>query len=126
MGGKKFLIGNAFPLSLIRGRKVLIEEVSIDVFKSCVKGAVLVSFWGHENTLEKAEEFLGVSIKPIENRPSIRLSERNLPMIYGEEYKECWIVSPNYDDELRHEIGCELGKDVIHSWSILKLIWLDK
>lgn len=115
----KVLIGNSFPLTQIRRR----AEILPCPKKAFPQDAEIYSFWGHANTLRLAGEFLGVDLTPREERPAIALSPENFPVLYGEEFRECWIVSPNYVKNFRAKIGEEITADKIRDWSILKIVW---
>lgn len=120
---KKILIGNSFPLSLIRKNKVEIQEVPLINFKRCLKDAEIFSFWGHRNTLKVAEQILGVSLEPRTERPAIELNELCLPTLYGETFDECWVLSPNYIQGFRPSIGEEVKEEQISDWIVLKINW---
>ena len=120
---KKILIGNSFPLSLIRKNKVEIQKVPLINFKRCLNDAEIFSFWGHRNTLKVAEQILGVSLEPRTERPAIELNELCLPTLYGETFDECWVLSPNYIQGFRPSIGEEVKEDQISDWIVLKINW---
>lgn len=116
---KKVLIGNSFPFPLIR-RPVDVRPMRFEAFP---KDAEICSFWGHTNTLAVASEFLGVDLTPKTDRPALTLSENQLPVFNGEEFSECWIVSPNYAEAFRTPIGEETLAEKIKSWMLLKICW---
>ena len=70
------LIGNAFPLSLVR-RPVRIVPATREELHAAARGRAVVSFWGHPNTLAQAERFCGLPLAPGNERPAVRLQERN-------------------------------------------------
>ncbi len=119
---KSFLVGNSFPLSLIR-RKVVIEEATMEEFKEVCHEGKLHSFWGHENTRAAAEEVLGVSVKPKEERPAVTLTAEGFPTLDGEVFEVCYVLSPNYRGAFRPKIGEEVSSEQIASWHLLKMIW---
>lgn len=119
---KSFLVGNSFPLSLIR-RKVVIEEATMTEFKTLCQEGGLHSFWGHENTRVAAEEVLGVSVKPKEERPAVTLTADGFPTLDGVIFDLCYVLSPNYKDAFRPKIGEEVPSEQIASWHLLKMIW---
>ena len=121
----KVLVGNSFPLSLIR-RKVVIEEATMEEFKALCKEGTLHSFWGHENTRSAAEEVLGVSVKPKTERPAVTLTPEGLPTLDGEVFRVCYVLSPNYKDTFRPKIGEEVSSEQIASWHLLKMIWSEE
>ena len=70
---KKMLVGNSFPLSLVRGGEVRMTCPSLCELQKLVRDSEVVSYWGHENTRSVAEAVLGASLKP-----KIRLAVRHL------------------------------------------------
>lgn len=120
---KKLLIGNSFPFSLIRNDRVVVESRSLDDLRGEVSAATPVSFWGHSNTRSAAEAVLGVSLQTETERPALSLSEDKLPMLYGETFDTCWLLSPDYPGGFRPAIGQEVGPEMISGWHVLKLTW---
>lgn len=118
------LIGNSFPLSLIR-RAVRIEPRSIDHLRVAMKSAEVHSFWGHANTAPLAEEMLGSSLFRGSERPALTLSETRKPVLDGVEFTECWVLSPDYQPGFRPKVGEEVPSDQILGWQILQLTWED-
>jgi hypothetical protein len=115
---RQILIGNSFPLSLIR-RKVTIAPATLNL-----EGLEeIYSFWGHENTIQVASDFLGIDLTPKVKRPEIKLNPNNLPELDGVIFTECWIVSPTYKVGFRPAIGEEVEESVIKSWQVLKITW---
>lgn len=118
----KILIGNAFPLVLVR-RKVTVEPVSLEMLKTELEGKSIVSFWGHDNSVNAASDYVGLDLKPDTARPVLELDSSGLPCFNNESYSVCWIISPNYRDNHRPGIGEEVSSKMIESWQILKIIW---
>ena len=116
---KNVLVGNSFPFPLIR-RRIDVALMPLEAFP---KEAKICSFWGHANTLSAASKFLGVDLTPRHERYALELSENSLPLFDGEEFSECWIVSPNYDESFRKLIGAEIPVEKIKSWTLLKISW---
>jgi len=116
------LVGNAFPLSLIR-RPVRIEPVPVGILQATVRDKKIVSFWGHANTLAAAEKFSGLPLAPTVERPAIQLQENGLPSWVGQTFRECWIISPDYIDGFRPAVGEEVASEKIKDWQILKITW---
>ena len=87
------LVGNAFPLSLVR------------------------------NTRLAAEAVLGVSLAPKTPRPAITLSAEARPQLEGYTFDTCWVLSPDYRKDFRPAIGQEVPLDAIRGWHALKLTW---
>lgn len=116
---KKVLVGNSFPFPLVR-RRISVSPMPLEAFP---KDAEICSFWGHVNTLAPASEFLGVDLTPQTERPVLKLSENKLPVLNGEEFSECWIISPNYYESFRSPVGEETSATKIESWTLLKICW---
>lgn len=116
------LIGNTFPLTLAR-RKFTVEPVSMETLQEAVKGKEIVSFWGHANTLTAASAVSGIDLTPAVERPVLSLSPDRLPMLDNREFKECWIVSPDYRDNFRPAVNAEVPESMIAGWQVLKLTW---
>lgn len=118
----RILIGNAFPLALMR-RKVTIEPMHLDDLRAAIENQSICSFWGHENTLEYACQLTGIDLRPHCERPIIHISSDGYPMLCDNVFTCCWIVSPNFKDHYRPSIGEEAPEDLIDSWEILRLRW---
>ena len=117
------LIGNSFPLVLIR-RRVSIAPVSPEDLRRCLASAEkIVSFWGHRNTLPAAEAFLGIPLTPERERPAISLDEEKFPVMDGKRFTECFVLSPDYRTGFRPAIGQEVTPDQISGWHCLKIQW---
>lgn len=117
------LVGNAFPLSLVRNTRLMVESKSVDDLREMLVGAEVVSFWGHENTRLAAEAVLGVSLAPKTPRPAILLSSESRPQLDGRTFDICWILSPDYRAGFRPAIGQEVAATAIVGWHVLKLTW---
>lgn len=117
------LVGNAFPLSLVRNTRLLVESKSVDDLRGMLVGAEVVSFWGHENTRDAAEAVLGVSLAPETPRPAITLSAEARPQLAGRTFDTCWVLSPDYRRDFRPAIGQEVPLSAIRGWHVLKLTW---
>ena len=124
MSEKKILLGNAFPLALIR-RKVVIEPKAVEDLKRVLADCdnEVISFWGHNNTLHQVCDILNYDIKPKYDRPAVELNDANLPELEGTIFTECWIISPDYVSGLRPQIGEEIPSSKIIGWHILKITW---
>lgn len=116
------LIGNAFPLSLVR-RPVRIVPATLEELHAAAKGKEIVSFWGHANTMAQAERFCGLPLAPGNERPTIQLQESGLPSLGGQTFCECWILSPDYIQNLRPAVGEEVPAEQIGGWTVLKITW---
>ncbi len=122
---KSILVGNIFPLNLIR-RRVIIEPVSPEELRSQLALHEPVSFWGHESTLPHANALLGKDITPAEKRPALELNDAGLPVLEGQEFDECWVLSPVFAPGVRPGFGEEVGPEQIERWQVLKLQWNDE
>lgn len=116
------LLGNAFPLSLIR-RQVTISPQSVEVLKSVIANAELYSYWGHANTIAAASAIVDCDITPKIERPAIRLNDSGYPEFNGISFDTCWILSPDYINGFRPKIGEEVGTEKILGWQVLKISW---
>ena len=120
---RKILIGNSYPFSLVRCARLVVESVSLSALQAALTGAEIVSFWGHANTRSAAEELLGVSLLSKTERPALSLSGDGRPMLEGEVFDSCWLLSPDYPEGFRPSIGTEVGLEMIKGWQVLKLTW---
>lgn len=116
------LIGNTFPLTLMR-RSLTVEVVPLEEFRRAVAGKRIVSFWGHPNTLHAASTAAGFDLTPREERPVLTLSPEAFPMLDGEVFRECWIISPDSRRNFCPSPNNELKLDDIQSWQCLRLVW---
>lgn len=119
---KHLLLGNSFPLSLIR-HPVRIEPRSVEDLKLELRGAEIHSFWGHANTRELASDMIGMSLFRGSERPALTLTEDRKPVLNGIEFHECWILSPDYVPGFRPAVGEEVHADQIQGWQVLKISW---
>ena len=120
MRRSKILIGNSFPLSLIR-RQVVITPCVLDELRQQLSVNEIVSFWGHRNTLAAVNRCLGADLAPAVERPALSLSAEKLPVYDGEVFDECWILSPEYRDGFRPAVGEEVAAEQILGWQCLHL-----
>ena len=116
------LIGNTFPLPLIR-RSVRITLSSREELLRLTADRPVASFWGHANTLAAVNEWLGIDLTPATERPALALSPEQLPMLDGQAYCECYVLSPDYRPGFRPAIGVEVGPQDILGWQVLRLKW---
>lgn len=121
----KILIGNCFSLTLMRGGEVTVSPQPLDVLRKLLaSGVEVVSYWGHENTRAVAERILGVSLKTKSPRPALCLvGDKKKPMLDGEVFDTCWVLSPDYVPGYRPSIGEEADESKITGWQVLKLSW---
>lgn len=118
------LLGNSFPLSLIR-RTVRIDPRPLEELRQAVGDRGCVSFWGHANTLEVAKQFLGFDPTPATARPALTLNGEGFPVYAGNLFQEIWVLSPDYRAGFRPKIGHEVAPGQILSWQVLRLEFSD-
>jgi hypothetical protein len=116
------LIGNSFPVSLIR-TKVIFEPQPLTALQAAVAGKRIYSYWGHPNTLAAASQFVGADLTPMKERPSLQMTSQGMPVLDGQAFEECWVLSPNHGSSARPSIGEELDPHRISEWHVLKLTW---
>lgn len=117
-----FITGNTYPMSLVR-RAVRITPVTMDYYCKRLDEDKWISYWGHENTLEAAKTACGHDLRPTETRPALTLDEEGYPSLYGVQYRECLVLSPEYRPGYRPAIGKEDKSEDILSWQVLRIIW---
>lgn len=122
MPNPAFLFGNTFPVSLIR-RKVDTERRSLEELKLQLARRACISFWGHENTLEHVNKLLARDLTPKTPRPTLTLDAHKLPMLDGQSFNECWVLSPDCTLEKRPPGGGETSAEDIKSWTVLRMSW---
>ncbi len=116
------LIGNSFPLALVR-RRVVIEPLAVEDLREVARSRGVVSFWGHANTLSAASQVLGCDLTPEVERPALTLAGEGFPSLAGVSYAECYVLSANYREHFRPSIGMEVPLEQIASWQALRLTW---
>ena len=114
------LLGNAFPLSLIR-RRVVIEPATMDELRHRLHAEGFLSYWGHADTLDTAAALLGVDVTPCALRPVLRLNDEHLPLLNDQVFQEVWVLSPCYTLGFRHEADQAAPPTQIVDWEVLKL-----
>jgi len=119
------LIGNSFPMTLIRHHEVKVVEVPVAELVDALPAKRVVSFWGHENTRTAAESLLRVDLRPETPRPAITLDPVGYPSLQGGSFASCYVLSPDYRQGYRPAIGEEVGPEDIRGWHALKLEWRD-
>lgn len=119
----RILVGNAFPFSLVRCARLVAERKPLAELRAALAVAEVASFWGHENTRSAAETVLGVRLAPRTERPAVTLSPEGLPILDGDVFDICWLLSPDYPKGFRPAIGAEVTPDQIKGWHVLKLTW---
>ena len=119
---KKVLTGNSFPLNLIR-RPVRITPVSLEEYCSVLAETDWKSYWGHTNTLEVVRQICGYDLTPGMERPALTLDAAGYPQFENESYRECYVLSPEYQQGYRPGITEEVTKDKICGWHVLHIEW---
>ena len=114
------LLGNSFPLTLIR-RPARIEPRPLDELRQAVAAHGCVSFWGHANSLAAASELLGFDPAPATERPALTLNADLVPSLNGVAFDEVWVLSPDYADGFRPQLGVEIAPDQIPGWQALRI-----
>ena len=115
------LVGNTFPLTLVRGWKVEIEEVGAESLRGALaSGAAVRSFWGHAETQGAAEAFLGVATGTL----TPRVPRPGLPELDGERFAECHVLSPDVAGGGRPAPGQAAAPSAITGWHVLRLRWV--
>lgn len=114
------LLGNTFPLTLVR-RAVRIEPRTVDELRREVAARGLVSFWGHANTLDAAQQFLGFDPTPATVRPALSLNSDLLPTLVGVAFHEVWVLSPSYQPGYRPQADPSTPPEMILGWEVLRV-----
>lgn len=114
----KILVGNIFPTSLIR-RSCTVEVKTMQDLISALEGRQLVSFWGHQNTLEAVKAKFGLDLTPRTARPAVSLTAEALPTLEGETFGCVWVVSPDYRPGFRPSVGVEVSPEDILDWHVV-------
>jgi hypothetical protein len=122
MNAARTLIGNAFPLSLVR-RKVVITPEREETLRTLLGVSRPASFWGHAITLQAASARVGADLTPGSERPALQLNAEHLPCLDGIAFTECWILSPEFDAGFRPAIGEEVPAERIRAWQVLKIVF---
>jgi len=116
------LIGNSFPLALIR-RPATVTPVAVEALREAAADRPVASYWGHANTLAAAEAFSGLSLAPHTARPALGLSAEGYPELEGQQFTECWVLAPDYTPGFRPGIGEEIPPEKITGWQVLRIEW---
>ena len=117
-----FLTGNTYPASLIR-RPVRITPVSMEYYRGRLEEGGWESYWGHANTLEAARSVCGFDLSPRTERPPVTLDAEGYPVLYGKQYRECLVLSPDYAPGHRPDIEKEDRAEDIRSGTVLRIEW---
>ena len=120
---KRFLVGNSFPMNLVR-RKVTITPETWQNCLHVLNAGSWKSFWGHQNTLSAVNDLCGLDLTPRTIRPALQLDKNGYPVLDGESFRECWLLSPEYTEGFRPAIGEEVGIEKIKAWQVLHITWV--
>ena len=126
MAVEEVLIGNTFPLTLVRGWRVSVEEVGVETLREALARGGVRSFWGHEETRGMAEAWLGLSEGTLATRvlrPALVLDDEGLPMLDGGSFRECWVLSPDVAGGGRPAVGGAANAASIVGGHVLRLRW---
>lgn len=88
-----------------------------------LKGKEIASFWGHQNTVALVSAYLGREIPC--RRVALSLSRDLLPSIDGEVFREVLLLTPEYRDGFRPQIGVEPTPEDIRAWGVLRVSFED-
>lgn len=119
---KKVLTGNSFPMNLIR-RTLQIRIISLDEYRDVLATTEWKSYWGHTNTLQVVKSVCGYDLTPFSERPALTLDSEGYPALDGESYRECYVLSPEYEDGYRPALNAEVPLEKIRNWHVLHMIW---
>lgn len=122
MNAPRTLIGNTFPLSLIR-RRVVITLEKIESLRERLATAPPASFWGHKSTLAQANRLVQADLTPEQDRPAMALDAAGLPRFNGQTFSECWVLSPDFRPGYRPQPNVEVPPADITGWQVLRLSW---
>jgi hypothetical protein len=114
------LLGNGFPLSLVR-RRVVLGSAQPGALRTALHARGWKSFWGHANTLAAAGDWPGVDVTPESERPALTVDASGLPMLGGRSYGAVWLLSPEYPEGSRPRIGEEVLPAQISGWRVLRM-----
>jgi hypothetical protein len=116
------LIGNSFPLSLAR-RHMTVRPSSVQDLRKAAQGKTVASFWGHANTLDAAEAFVGLPLAPATTRPALGLDAEGFVQFNDRSYRQCWVLAPDYASGFRPAVGEEVPREKIIGWQVLNIKW---
>lgn len=118
---KTILLGNTFPLTLVR-RECRITPIGVEEAKDLLSLG-FVSFWGHANTAAAAQSQLGVDVNPKTERPALVLDKDGLPGLDGVHTNTVLVLSPRYRQGFRPAIGVEVSEEDIEGWDPLLIVF---
>lgn len=116
------LFSNSFPFALVR-RPLSVRPRSLGDLLAALAERPYRSAWGHANTLPAAKALVGRDLTPANERPALTLSRDGFPVLDGETFDECWLLSPDYTPGFRPQVGEEVPPEKILGWQVLQLEW---
>ncbi len=105
-------VGNSFPFSLVR-RPMGAVPVTLEDAQRLLFGREFFSFWGHTNSLGAASQFIGYDLTPRRNRPALGLDKDGFLVLEGVSAREVLLLTPEYPEGFRPEIGQEVAASKI-------------
>lgn len=120
---KRILVGNSFPLSLVRQPLSIWPRTAEEWSKTLAAANGVASFWGHSNTLQAASQWAGIDLTAPSPRPALVLDPDGYPSLDGESFSNCWVLSPDYAPGFRPQEGQVVPPEAILGWQALEIIW---
>ena len=117
-----FITGNTFPVNLFRRRAEVIPE-TFEHYLEKLRSCPWESYWGHTNTLSAVNALCRVDLTPREDRPALTTDAAGFPALYGQSYRECWVLTPKYRPGFRPAVGVEVTSGDILSWHTVRILW---
>ena len=114
------LLGNTFPLSLIR-RRAVITPATLEELRTRLQTEGYATYWGHANTWPAAASILGTTTHTPPARQALTLSGDSLPMLDGQVFDQVWVLSPDLTPGFRPAIGQEVPASHITGWQVLHI-----
>jgi len=111
------LLGNTYPPAMVR-RQVLVTPISVEEAREFLADGFM-SYWGHVNTVNVANNLLGVDVTPETERPAISLNEEGFPTLNGKVADKVVVLSPNYAPGYRPQEGEITPPEKIIGWQAL-------
>ena len=118
----KILLGNSFPMGLVK-RPARLTPLGKEDLLALLKGREVVSFWGHQNTVSLVSDYLGREIPC--RRVALGLSRDLYPSVDRETFQEVLLLTPEYRDGFRPQIGVEPTPEDIRAWGVLRVSFND-
>ena len=118
MKTSKVLLGNTFPVGLIR-RSALCTPITVEKAKQILSSKGFESFWGHADTLNAVSAALKINATPKTVRPALILSDTSLPVLNGQAFNTVIVFSPSYVQGFRPTYGVEVDPANITGWTPL-------